>query len=78
MTFTQAFLIADAETGAMTRAARRVSDAILAGEPSPCYIFAVDGEAFSYGYDGVEVHAVKHTPKRSAELINSGAALIIR
>lgn len=46
--------------------------------PTACMVFAVDGECFYFGFDGVDLSKGKHTEKRSRQLIDRNEALIIR
>lgn len=78
MTFNEAFKIATRENAEVQRAAEIVGHAIITNTASPCYTFSIGAEAFSFGFDGVDVHKVKHTAKRSATLINRGDALVVR
>lgn len=78
MTFNQAYEIAMQECGFMQHATEVVKAAIINGEQSPCYQFAIGGEAFYFGFDGVKLHKGKHSAKRSAQLINRGDTWIIR
>ncbi|MBR1584420.1 MAG: hypothetical protein IJ662_02640 [Clostridia bacterium] len=56
----------------------RVMTAHDRGIECPCLLFAIDGEAFFFGFDGVDYQAGKHTAKRSAVLIQHDRCLIIR
>ena len=78
MTFNEAYAIAMEECAFMQHATEVVKNAIRNKEQSPCYVFAVGSEAFSFGFDGVDLHKVKHTAKRSEVLINRGDAWIVR
>lgn len=78
MTFKQAYSIALNECSFMQHATEVVKSAIVNREQSPCYTFSIGNEAFSFGFDGVDLHKVKHTPKRSAVLIGRGDAWVIR
>jgi len=77
MTFNEAFRVG-AETGnrEFLDFISVVTKAFHEGKASPCLIFSVDGECFSWGYDGVKFHKCKHTKKRSAYLLAHGTLVI--
>ena len=78
MTFIEAYNIAIAECEFMSHATEIVMDAMRNKTASPCYQFAIGDEAFYFGYDGVDLHAGKHTAKRAAELIRRNETWQIR
>lgn len=78
MGFNQAIVIAMRESEEIVKAVDKVRDAVICGEPSPCYFFAIDGRVFYFGFDGVDLHAHYHSAPRSAELIARGEVLVIR
>lgn len=47
------------------------------GRAIPSLTFSIGAEAFTCGFDGVDIHHVKHTQKRSKYLIESGQTLVI-
>lgn len=56
----------------------RATDAHDHGGECPCLQFAIDGEVFFFGFDGVDYLAGKHTAKRSATLLQRNRCLILR
>lgn len=77
MTFAEAYAIA-LQNGKFRKHDEKTKNAQLGKYEAPCLIFSVGSEAFSYGFDGVDLHKVKHTDRRSTFLINNGYTLIIR
>lgn len=77
MKFEEALLIALAESREIAQAALMVAVAEKEGSQSAAYTFAIGDEAFTFGFDGCEIHRVKHNKKRSAYLIQTGQATII-
>lgn len=78
MKFTEAYAIARSECNFINAATERVMNAMTYGGRTPCYLFAIDGEVYYFGFDGVDLHKGKHSAARSAQLINSGEVWIIR
>lgn len=56
----------------------RATDAHDLGINCPCLQFAIDGEVFFFGFDGVDYQAGKHSAKRSAKLLRDNRCLILR
>ena len=77
MTITKAFSIA-MKNPVFNRHYHNVMEAKANGTQSSCMIFAIDGECFYYGFDGVKLQKGKHTEKQSAYLLIHGMAYIIR
>ena len=78
MTFKQAYKYAMEHSEAFRKHDSKVKEAQNSGTYTPCLLFSVEpGEAFYYGFDGVDLHKGKHTKKRAMELINRDLALII-
>jgi len=77
MTFRRAVEYAQFKSERFKKHYEQTWDAILHGGQTPCYIFAIDGETFYYGYDGVDLHCGKHSKKRAAYLIEHGEADIL-
>ena len=61
----------------VAHAALLVAEGVKNEEPTAAYTFAIGDEAFTFGYDGCELHKIKHTRKRSEYLIRTGQAIII-
>lgn len=76
MKFEDAMLTA-MENETIVKAFLLVAEGVKNGEATAAYTFAIGDEAFTFGYDGCELHKVKHTKKRSQYLISSGQAIII-
>lgn len=77
MTFNQAYKYAMRRSERFRRHDEHAKASKAAREQSACMIFVVDGEAFYYGFDGVDMHKGKHTRRRGKELIDKGEVLII-
>lgn len=78
MKFEEAIAIAKNECGFIHAAEERVINAIIHDVKTPCYLFAIDGIVYYFGFDGVDLHKGKHNAKRSEQLINRGEVWIIR
>jgi hypothetical protein len=78
MTFKKAYQIAMEKSASFRAHDARVREAQENGTSTPCMIFTVAvGETFYYGFDGVDLHAGKHTRARAARLLDNDEALII-
>lgn len=55
----------------------QVAEGARNGEATAAYTFSIGDEAFTFGFDGCEVHKVKHTRKRSGYLISTGQTIIV-
>lgn len=55
-----------------------VVKSVDAGVHTGCMIFAIDGECFYYGFDGVDLHKGRMTERRSEILLSRNECLIIR
>ena len=78
MKFEEAYEIAINECEFMKHATEVVINAMRAGEQSPCYQFSIGSEAFFFGFDGVDLHKGKHSPKRAATLIARDETWVVR
>lgn len=78
MTFNEALEIAVKNNDFIKHHVRNVrAHYDMDGDPTPCVIFAIGREAFSIGYDGIDIQEVKHTEERSRFLIENGYAIRI-
>lgn len=78
MTFKKAYEYAMANSEQFRKHDARVKAAQANGSQSACMIFSVEpGEAFYYGFDGVDLHKGKHSRRRAATLFNREEVLII-
>lgn len=78
MTFKRAYEIAIAKSARFRAHDAKVKAAQENGGETGCLIFSVEpGETFFYGFDGVDLHAGKHTRKRAATLFDRDEVLII-
>lgn len=77
MTFNQAYKEAMARSASFRKHDERVKEAMAKGEQSACLTFGIDGEAFYYGFDGVDMHKGKHTSRRSQVLHDRDHVLLI-
>ena len=78
MTFNKAYKYAMEHSESFRNHDARVKEAQSKGEQSACMTFSVEpGEAFYYGFDGVDLHKGKHTSRRAATLFEREELLII-
>ena len=78
MTFKQAYAYAMEHSKSFREHDRKVREAMERKEQSACLIFGVSaGETFFYGFDGVDLHAGKHTKRRAKELFDRCEVLLI-
>lgn len=78
MTFKKAYAIAMNKSASFRAHDAAVKAAQESGEDTGCLIFTVEpGETFYYGFDGIDLHAGKHTRRRAATLIERDEVLII-
>ena len=78
MTFKEALEIAIKNDEVVRRHANRVRIAVGLGGSTGCLPFMVNGEAFYYGFDGVDLHAGKYTKAQTHYLVKKDAIRIIR
>lgn len=78
MTFRQAYKIAMEKSAKFRAHDARVKDAQTNGGETGCLMFSVSaGETFYYGFDGIDLHAGKHTRRRAQTLLDRCEVLII-
>lgn len=77
MTFNQAYKQAMERSASFRRHDAHVKEAQAKGEQSSCLSFAIEGEVFYYGFDGVDLHRGKYNKHRAAVLNNRDESLII-
>lgn len=78
MTFKQAYEIAMEKSAKFRAHDARVKEAQANGGETGCLVFSVSaGESFFYGFDGVDLHAGKHTRRRAATLGARDEVLLI-
>ena len=54
-----------------------VAKAVSENRQSSCLAYAVNGEAFYYGFDGCDLQSGKYSKKRADYLIKRGDVLVI-
>lgn len=74
MKFAEAYRIAMSESEEFRRADSVVRKGLEEVKHTPCYLFRIGDEVFYYGFDGVDLIAGRHTPRRAAVLISRGEA----
>lgn len=78
MTFKEAYAIAMEKSAKFRAHDVRVKEAQANGGETGCLVFTVSpGESFFYGFDGIDLHAGKHTRRRAATLCARDEVLII-
>lgn len=77
MTFNQAYNQAMERSAIFRRHDQHVKEAQKNGEQSSCLSFAIEGEVFYYGFDGVDLHRGKYSKRRAAVLNDRDESLII-
>lgn len=78
MKFKDAYYIALLECEYLRHADEVMMNAFRQKVQSPCYRFAIDGDVYYIGFDGVDLHKGKYSKARSRKLIEQGDVLIIR
>ena len=77
MTFKEAYKYAKENSEEFNRIDSQIKADAKQGVQSACLQFQIDGEVFYYGFDGVDWHRGKQTPKRAEYLIRKEETLII-
>ena len=78
MTFREAYKYAMEHSKRFRDHDAKVKKAQNDGKASPCLIFSVEpGEAFYYGFDGVDMHKGRHTKRRASTLLNRKDEVLI-
>ena len=74
MTFKEAYIYAYENNPTFREHADRVNE----GRTNSCMLFAIGDETFYYGHDGCGIIKGKHSPNRSAWLLDHNKCLIVK